>query len=166
MSYCQLIPFIDGKPSHGPEFRNAWGGAARIWTSLFDRYIKNPDTPFHNWMTDRSNALWNLAKDQKLSRHEKAVLAFTFDQFYVRKEHFSMCAHDLRAFANQYPVAGYVDHLAAWADAIENLDAEAVGLYATSVGENLWFRYDSDADECVPVGIEKGHEVYDAIGLD
>ena len=35
MSYCAIIPFNDGKPCGDVKFPNAWGGAARIWDSLY-----------------------------------------------------------------------------------------------------------------------------------
>lgn len=140
MSYCQLIPFHDGKPEHGEEFRNAWGGAARIWDALFKRYLKDPNIKYDNWLGKRADDLWPLARREDLPEFERAVHAFTFDRAYVRREHFKKLAADLRKFASNYPAEG-IDHLPAWAQAIENLDAEAVGLYGTSVSENIWWKY-------------------------
>lgn len=162
MSYCQIIPFKNGLPSHGPEFRNSWGGAARIWSSLFDAYLKNPAIKYHNWLQN-TDGLWNLAKRLDLPDFECSVHASTFDLAYVRSENFSKYVHDLREFASKYPVPGCVDHLPAWADWIEKADADAVGFYATSVGENLWFTYDNDKDESVPTPMANGFEVYEWI---
>lgn len=163
MSYSQLIPFVDGKPSRGAEFRNAWGGPARIWDALFDRYLKDPNIPYHNWLGKNADALWPLAKRSDLPRFERAVHAFTFDRAYVRRDHFPLLVADLRAFVARYPVADRVDHLGAWADAIQALDAEAVGLYGTSVAENIWWEYDEDKDASIPYGLADGFEVYDWI---
>jgi len=39
MSYAQLIIFKEGKANGGVEYRNAWGGSARIWDALFNSYV-------------------------------------------------------------------------------------------------------------------------------
>ena len=161
MSYCQIITFKDGLPHRDIEYSNAWGGAARIWSSLFDAYLKNPAIPYHSWLSDQGNALWPLAKRSDLPMFERAVHASTFDVGYVRREHFLQFAADVRAFVAKYPVPGKVDHLPAWADAIEASDAEAVGFRGTSVAETPWFRYDEEKDEEIPKPMSEGFEVYD-----
>lgn len=161
MSYCAIISFKDGLPQKGIEFRNAWGGAARIWDALFERYLKNPNIPYHMWLTDKGNSLWPLAKRHDLPMFERAVHASTFDLAYVGKEHFSRFSNDLRAFAERYPAGNKVDHLIAWSDVIEHSDAEAVGFHGTSVAENPWCNYDDETDEMIPVSLAEGFEVYD-----
>jgi hypothetical protein len=49
MSYCEMIEFKDGLPAIHHQFENSWGGAAFIWTALFDRYLKDPTAPWENW---------------------------------------------------------------------------------------------------------------------
>lgn len=159
MSYCQIIPFAEGLPQSGIEFRNAWGGAARIWSALFDAYLKNPAIPYHNWMGN-SDDLWELAKREDLPVFERAVHASTFDHAYISRENFGRFAADLRQFAEKYPVPGAVDHLVPWADWIEGSDAEAVGFHGTSVAENPWWVWDEEKDESTPTPLEDGFEVY------
>jgi hypothetical protein len=99
---------------------------------------------------------------------ERAVHAFTFDHFYVRGENFRRLAADVRAFVEKYPAGECVDHLPAWAQWLEeHTDVEAVGLYGTSVSENIWYRSKTCAhcgnstDETEPVHMSEGTEVYD-----
>jgi hypothetical protein len=74
----------------------------------------------------------------------------------------------LRAFVEKYPAGECVDHLPAWAKWLdENSGVEAVGLYGTSVSENIWHRQkrcphcDNAIDETEPVPLTEGTEVYD-----
>jgi hypothetical protein len=94
--------------------------------------------------------------------HERAVHASTFDHAYIRRENFPRFCADLRAFDAVYPSVGAkVNHLPAWADAIEKLDAEAVGFHGTSVSENPWRKYDEAKDETFAVPLSEGWEIYD-----
>lgn len=164
MSYCKLITFVDGKPKGGEEYRNAWGGAARIWNALFDRYVKDPAIPYHNWMSEKDQAaLWALAKRDDLPMAERAVHASTFDFAFVRREHFGRFADDLRSFCATYPAGQSVCHLQAWAALLESLpeNVEAIGFHGTSVAENPWWNYNEQTDESLPKPLSEGFEVYD-----
>jgi hypothetical protein len=158
MSYCQVIEFIDNKPETGYDFRNAWGGHARIWNALFDRYLKDPLNEYDSWMLTRSQQkLWDIVKRQDLQPFERIVMAATFDYAIISKEHFATFAADLRKFVQLYPVAGAtVDHLPAWADLIESNKAQAIGFRGTSVAENVWIGYNGETDESVPYDLATG----------
>jgi hypothetical protein len=164
MGYCEIIPIKGGIPQNGIEFRNPWRGVPIIWNALFDKYLKNPEVPYDSWLLNHSKGkgklLWNLAKRADLPMFERAVHAFTFDRAYARREHFKRLSDDLRAFDVEYPVE-YPSHLSAWTDVIQSLDADAVGLYGTSVSSNPWWEYDEEKDEMIPYRIEDGFEIYD-----
>ncbi len=170
MSYTQLIIFKGGKAYGGVEYRNAWGGASRIWDALFKAYVPKKHE-YDSWISANNGndrRLWDLAKRQDIPMFERAVHAFTFDHFYVRNENLVKFASDLRAFSEKHPTGSAVDHLPAWAKWIEeNSGVEAVGLYATSVGDNIWNRAKScphcgnSTDETEPVPLTEGTEVYD-----
>lgn len=164
MSYTELIPFRNGLPEHGPEFRNAWGGAARIWQALFDTYLKNPRIEYDSWLSEKNQArLWKLCERQDLPIFERAVHVFTFDKFYVRRENFKQFAYHLQDFDTKYPAGERVNHLGGWRNYFLESDAEAVGLYGTSVGENLWNEYDEESDSMKKIPLTDGWEVYDAL---
>jgi len=169
MSYTSLIIFKGGKAAQQVGFRNAWGGSARIWDALFTAYVPKRG-PYDSWLTGDGDdkRLWNLVDSKELTDFERAVHAFTFDLFYVRNEHLGNLEADLRAFVVKYRRPGKVNHLPAWAQWIEgNPTVEAVGLYGSSVGENLWYRNKScphcghAIDETEPVPLTDGIEVYD-----
>lgn len=167
MSTCELVYFKDGKAACVHEWSNSWGGAARIWTSLYDKHLKDPLKPYDSWLGNggKNKPLWDLAKRTDLPNHHRAVHAFTFDFAMVSREHFQRLADDLRKFADDFQVDG-VCHLRSWADAIESCEFEAVGLHATSVSESLWFDWDEEADESIPYDLnarEDHFEVYEEL---
>jgi hypothetical protein len=168
MSYCQINVFKNGLPEYGEEYRNSHGGHSRIWTALFDKYLKDPTIPYDCWLTrslhDRS--LWELAHRKDLPLFERAVHTSTFDYAIVRRENFERYVAHLREFVDTYPAGNYVCHLLAWADFIEGCDedVEAIGYYGTSCGEDLWFVWDGDKEESVPYDLNTGEkhlEVYE-----
>lgn len=168
MSYTQLIVFKDGKPDRAIEFRNAWGGAARIWDALFKAHVPKKHE-YDTWLSNpEDRRLWDLALDERLEMFERAVHAFTFDRHYVRNEHFGRFASDLHLFVYKHPPGQRVDHLLAWATWLdENASAEAVGLHATSVSENQWRRQKTcphcgnNTGETEPIPLAEGTEIYD-----
>jgi hypothetical protein len=163
MSYCAIITFRDGLPDWQIEFRNAWGGAARIWTPLWDKYLKDHTKKYDSWLTGNQQRLWDLAKTPGLPMYERAVHVSTFDCFYVKAENFPRFCADLRAFDAAYPVTGQVNHLPAWADKISTLQIEAVGFHGTSVAENPWSKWDGEKGEVIPVHLSQASEVYEGI---
>jgi hypothetical protein len=160
MSTCSIVTFKNGKAGEEVEFRNAWGGAAFIWSALFDKYLKDPAIEYHNWLSTAasSSKLWELADREDLSICERILMKSTFDYAMVRREHFAeFCAH-LREFTKMYPPKGQtICHLNAWADEIERLivpvaEIEAIGFYGTSCSDNLWF---------LPAGDDEDYKGYD-----
>lgn len=170
MSYTELIPFIDGKPIPGIEFRNAWGGSARIWSSLFDAHVIKQHQ-YDSWLSNNGNdqRLWDIAKREDVPLFARTVHAFTFDRFYVRRDNFEAFACALDSFVKHYPVVGKVDHLPKWREYFSNADCDAVGVYGTSVSENPWYRQKDcphcgqSTDETEPVPLSEGTEVYEWI---
>jgi hypothetical protein len=171
VSYCAVIEFRGGKAGRQHEFQNAWGGAARIWSALFDKYLKDPNREYDNWLSrasrDGDRSLWDLAKDARLTDFERAIHMATFDKAVVFRKDFARYVADLRAFDAAYPLArrdvrpaGLTEleqtlseeveagskprnHLLAWAELIEKLpeEVEAVGFHQTSVVESPWETY-------------------------
>jgi len=160
VSYCQIVEFRNGKATYGPEFRNAWGGAAFIWDALFNKYIKDPMREYHTWVTDEK-PLWALAKRKDLPMFERVALAATFDWALVMWVNFKTFASDIRTFVAAHPEGNKVCHLSQWADFIEKSDADAIGFHHTSVSENPWFTLDEEKEEDVPYDISTGEEHWD-----
>lgn len=167
MSYTALVPFKDGVPAGQYEFRNAWGGCARIWQSLADYYLSLGKYE-HYLQEPHIKKLWGLVDNDVVKDYEKVCLAFTFDLALVKRENFDRIARDLRDFATARPVApARIDHLVSWARCIEGLDAEAVGLWGNSVSDNLWCGWDEGLDEAVPYDLRDRTDhfyVYDHYG--
>lgn len=161
MSSAYLIEFFDGKGTEETVFRNSWGGSARIWDTLYEEYIKDPNNPHDIWLMGNTQKLWDLPKDPEMPDFERAVNIFTFDKVIVRRKNFMKFAYHLDLFAGKYPVGDRVDHLKEWQKFFENSKAEAIGLHGTSVSENLWNLYDEDSDEHVYYNIDEQDEHFE-----
>lgn len=155
MSSTRLIEFRNGIPEDYTEYSNSWGGAARVWDSIWEKYGTNL-TQWDNWMTAaRDGRLWNLWSECSFLKTEEMVYLFTCDDVLVENKDFKDLAVALREFAEMNPVKG-VCHLRSWADLIESSTAEAIGLHATTVTENPWCKWDEKKDEPVPYNFKKG----------
>jgi hypothetical protein len=167
MSYCAIIEFRNGIADTEQSFGNSWGGAARIWTAVYDKYLKDPNVQYDNWLTDSSKPncrLWKLHEDSRLFEFDKVVHVATYDDCIIRNENFVKFAAHLREFSAAYQLEG-VNHLPAWAKFIEESNAEAVGFYHTSVCENPWVSWNDD-DESVPYSLltgDKHWELYEEL---
>jgi hypothetical protein len=173
MSYCKLITFKNGKQDDGLglECKNAWGGAAYIWDSLWERYARDPRKMYDSWLMaagrpgPEGKRLWDLWKRQDLPMCMRAVHLATFDYAIVKRENLQRFAADLREFVKAFPVGERVVHLPAWADFIEqHPEIEAIGFH---VSENLWDGPQDDEGECknpydMATG-DKHFDVYDEI---
>lgn len=160
MSHCEIITFKDGKPAEYIEFRNAWGGAARVWESLYDLYLKDPAKEYDCWLNDKEGRLWKLIDDGRLPFHAKAVFASTFDRALVTRESFKRYTEDLRLFDSSFPAGeDRVNHLPSWASSVEEVmkdsEVQAIGFLGTSVGEDLFQDWDEETEEDVPYDLNK-----------
>ncbi len=160
MSYCALVYFKDGKANSETRYGNSHGGSAYIWRNLYDKYLKDPNKLYDNWLLSSHESgapLWKLARAEEVPLGQRIVHMFTFDQAIVKKENFVELAKYLREFVEFFGTQGCVCHLLEWADALEKNegDFEAVGVHGTSVCENPWYRWDEDTDEEIPFDLSK-----------
>lgn len=157
LSTTSLIEFHGGKADIWHEFRNSWGGAARIWDSLFKAYVPKKFA-YDNWLiAAQDGRLWTLPRDERLDDNELLVYYLCCDNALVKSEFFAEMAAALRAFAERHPVAGQTCcHLSAWAEVFDRSDAEAIGLHATSVCEDPWRLWNEEDGEYEPYNIKSG----------
>ena len=147
MSYCELVHFVDGKADYREQFTNSHGGATRIWHSLGEAYLGSGSS----WIL-RPRPLWDLANRKDLADFVRTVHMFTFDRALVFRKDFGKFAEHLRLFDREFPrEARYVNHLPAWRTAFLEAGGEekvqAIGLYGTSCGDDLWEEWVSGDDE-------------------
>lgn len=170
MSRAYLITFKNGKVDKLIEYGNSWGGAARIWTSLFNQYITKKHE-CDSWLAGGGDdkRLWDLATDSRVSFLEKVVHVFTFDRHYVLQKDFVTLVRALRYFSETYATNG-VDHLPRWADWIESHpEVEALSLHCTSVSENPWIQRkkcshcDNEINEWEYIPLSGGCDVFEFI---
>lgn len=141
MSYCKIVVFKDSLAEVGAVFGNSWGGAARIWDAMFEKYLKGEGvSEWASWLTlGDKDGLWDLAKSKAVPKYERIVHASTFDYAVIFRDNFENYVECLRLFVKNNPVSS-VDHLSSWADFIEGVsdDVKAIGFHQTSTTENPW----------------------------
>jgi len=158
MSSTELIEFHNGVADNSYEFKNSWGGSARIWDSLFKAYIPK-EQEYDNWIqAAQDNRLWSVWKNNRLSNAERLVYWFSCDNALVAKENFTEMASALREFATKHPCTDKVCHLENFAKVFNESDADAIGLHGTSVVENPWFNWCEEQGESIPYDITKGNK--------
>ena len=162
MSYCSIyIIDKDGSAREYRMFSNSWGGAARIWSALWDHYVRDPNKEYDSWMHGDQNKLWDLPKSlvQKGCITPAIVLISTFDRAIVKREKLSDFTAALRQFDKQYPVEfDTANHLPTWADTIDEIaikepECIGIGFFQTSVAEDLWYEEDQDTGEAIPYNV-------------
>lgn len=167
MSRCSLIEF-NGNVQTVHEFSNSWGGAARIWQTIYDKHVVKSHE-YDGWMSNPKK-LWALARNAGVPAHQRAVLASTFDYAVVKRADFQRFASDLREFNGKPPChPDAVNHLPAWADLVEKSTADCIGFMGTSVSGSLWDVYepserDDDDGTYRPYDFDKDSKAFDVYG--
>jgi hypothetical protein len=104
MSYTEIYKFNEnGDAEFFENVPNAWRGAMQVWRSIEKKYL--PPLPQPSWMDDENyekrgyyryqvspdkdqhplKPVWDLFKDERLTREERIVLGTTFDNIIVMK---------------------------------------------------------------------------------
>ena len=70
MTTTSLVEFVNGVADAQYEFQNSWGGAARIWGSLFSKYILHAtsicENPWIEWSEELDESVpYDIAKGDK-----------------------------------------------------------------------------------------------------
>ena len=163
MSDTSLIFFRDHKPDTEMEFRNSWGGFAYIWDRLFEKYCKDPDKEYDNWLLS-SDKLWALDKRKDIPVSERACLVAGYDKAMIWKKNFKRFAGDLISFLDSFqPGDKRICHLYLWVDVFLSADSEAIGFHPTSVAENLWWKWDEEKEEEIPYELFKRDSFFNLV---
>ncbi len=169
MSYVTLKVVKDNKVEDFKEYKNSHGGAAFIWTCVYDRYAKDPAIKYDSWMMN-SDKLWPLWKDERLPEYMRLVLVSTFDNAIVEFEHLEKLAEYFKMFVEEFGRNEKVCHLLDYADQLKEISktetpesCQGICFYQMSVSEDPWVYekpiIDEDGDEdyeCIPYDLTKG----------
>lgn len=164
-------------PESGPlsvfrEFGNSWRSGAYVWSVLVPKYLGMEIGEFM-WQAEKhGDRLWNLYKDRRLPRHERAALLFTFDRSMIRRAEFAEMARLLEEFAAANPTPNSLGEQAqALRELAEVPDAFAACWNQTSVVSN-WTVRDGDIEDDAPsryydLSRDTGHVwIFDELDLD
>lgn len=163
MSYTTLFKVgRDGLVRSDLEMSNSRGYAARIWTDLYDKYLKDLDKEYDSWMVGEDcERLWALGKDARLCSFERDSLISTFDNVMIMREDFGQMSVSLCWFVKKYPPKNRVCHLLTVASRLDELSkddsVQAVCFHQTSVTANPWVDPCQESeDHAEPYNINKG----------
>ncbi|WP_145952509.1 hypothetical protein [Psychrobacter sp. DAB_AL43B] len=149
MSTTEIYGFnADGYAEFIGETQNAWRGCMEVWTALEDKYLE-PLPPFYEGGGKRSRlhsimnieestqAIWDLADDQRLTDSERITLKSTLDYMVVKSENIESLISAYQAFDTD---ADCNTTLKEQAEIIEqNKDQYiAFGFNQTSVNSAFW----------------------------
>lgn len=138
------------------EYKNAWGGAAFIWTQLSGKYMDDEAS----WIT-HSQGLWDLVQDRRLQDFERITLISTFDYVMIKRENFRLLASAYREFIEHYGTRDRVCHLLEIAKELEGLaddkSVQALCFWWNSVGDDLWEIWDDDDYETYDISKGDDH---------
>ena len=135
MSYTELFGFDQNGDAYSmAEIKNAFRGAMMVWEYLENKYLPFVDfTRILSGKREEQQKVWDLSKDDRLSRQEKIVLLSTFDNVVVKQANFKEL---IRAFL-EFP--GEKTSLKEQAEIIKQSDCIAVAWNQTSVNcDYLW----------------------------
>ena len=135
MSTCEVYA-IDQEGDarlHG-EARNAWGGAMHIWRVLAEKH-EIRDTRGHSVLADFT-PLWREIRE--LPEKDQWVLASTFDNVVVLKEHLPRLIAHLNVFALKHPSSTLQEEIALLSEILTDETLVGACFNQTSVVWNPW----------------------------
>lgn len=138
MSYTSVYAvWIGERHEEIAELRNGNLSAPIIWGEMFSHYcdVSRERYPKSAYMF-RTEELWPLWKRMDIPKHHRAVLAMTYDNAYVGREHYMRAAADIRGFIANFEIPEHT-HWAKIAKIFEsNPNCPAIGFNWTSVNED------------------------------
>ena len=152
MSYAELkIVKKNGDVVGYKEYNNAFGGAAFIWTKLYDKYLKDQNIPYDSWLLNREK-LWKLSKDESIPFFARVVLNSTYDHVIIKRENILDLANALEKFLEIFPPSkGTICHLGNWVNDLRDIykdkSIRGIAFYQTSVSQDLWNIYNDNEED-------------------
>lgn len=129
----------DRRPVHLAELHNGHGWSPRIWRSLIGP----------RWWDDGPalDKLWQSI--ESLPEWQQAAVVLTFDTGVIPFQAFEWAAEQLEEFDRRLPAPeGHVNHVPAMVELLrQGHEVPLFGVYGTSVSDNPFDPWDSEADE-------------------
>lgn len=145
MSYCELKKITPkGYIKTFKIYRNSWGGAYRIWDSLYNYKVTNKNKYGVLYSeTGECQKVWDLYYSNEISVEEKIVLGLTFDYAVVKKENIKKLSEALLYFDEKYTAkTGIINHLPKFAEDMLNIGkCHGICFHPTSVAKDYWESY-------------------------
>ena len=163
MSQTTIVAVWPNEKSECVEkLRNAWGSAPVVWNDMAVRYLDCRDNGY--WSCQ--DKLWPLYKRNDIPLHHRAVLTMTYDNCYVKQEHYAKAAELIRMYLADFPPdPQHVHHWSRIAEIFESNPAyPAIGFWMTSVCENPFDgEWNDDVEEYEQPDWSKYWSVFDIL---
>jgi len=150
MSYTEIYRISKtGNVRLHEEVKNSLRGAMAVWMELEKKYLP-PYVPY--WFkptTDRPGTtrmastgleqeVWDLWKDERMSRAERIVMCSTFDNVYVASKNFARMQGAFNEFWQQFPYTSYSEQARIISDMAYNRNIHGICWNQTSISEGYY----------------------------
>lgn len=120
------------------ELHKSSGSCCIIWDTLCQLYFNSK--PYEYVRDGSLEKLWPLYKDKNMPENHRAMLLMTCDFMYVAKKNYGRAGKEIKKWLIDFPpIEGYANH---WPEIMKiyqlKPECDAIGLYCTSVSENLF----------------------------
>ncbi len=148
MSYTELkVAELNGFVETYQEYRDAWGGLAYIWNSIWNKYLKKGD--LDTWLIEKNHKrLWDAVKDEKIPGWIRLIHASTFDYIIVEYNKLPIISRYYKKFVETFPPPPAGCHLIEWSEDCMKIYNEynsnncaGICFYGTSIVEDIWEDY-------------------------
>lgn len=167
MSYSTIQAIWPGeKHENLMEYQNSYGTAPIVWNYFCEKHLRLDKYWWLSNATKTPNLLWNAWKRADIPESHRAVLLFTCDNIYVKKQHYRRFAKDLRQFLEAVMIsANTVNH---WPRIAQQFEMEpeypALALWCTSVtADRFDGPYNEETNDYEPFDWDKSWSLYDEL---
>jgi hypothetical protein len=158
MSTSDLYLLFGKSVRHWSEHHNGFGSAPVVWDYLGAKYV--PEKPIYTGSPTYLRKVWNLRREDGLSRAELAALFFTFDNAFAPKADLGQIAEWFEEFDSLISVdpdfAGRANHWGAFAAELRRVkdtvkDGRLRGVCITCTSVNDVWAYTKDFSKAWPI---------------
>lgn len=143
------------------ELRNAWRGAALVWTELGKKYrhviarhieptCKKDPHDFAGW-----GLTWKLARRPEITDAEWFTLCATFDRVLIPQEHLAYAADCFEKFGDEF--GGHWSECAQATRVLVDEKKHGLAFNHTTVSRSHWIISD-DEDSCRPYNVNQDED--------
>lgn len=145
MSWTEIMAFNkEGNAVYHSDVENSWRGAMAVWSNIGKKYLGDKANALFN-----PKPIWDLYKDNSISRTDRIVLGSTFDRALIKKENLNEVIEAYIKFEEEHGNTSLKEQADRLKEILDSEEYIAVAFNQTDVVENQWVKskYDEEKDE-------------------